>query len=74
MNLGQLPVECQTVLTAGEPKDSVAQKAIAELAAARAAAKLEKAAKLAEKAKLTAAKAQNKSKEKPTAKSVSAKQ
>lgn len=54
MSLEQLPVECRTVLTAGEPKDSPAQKAIAEIAAAQAAAKAEKAAKAA-KAKLKAA-------------------
>ena len=54
MSLEQLPAECQTVLTAGEGKDSVAYKGVAEIAAARAAAKAEKAAKALAKAKIKA--------------------
>ena len=45
MNLTQLPLECRTVLTAGEAKDGPGHKAIAEIALAQAAAVTEKAAK-----------------------------
>ncbi len=60
MSLEQLPMECRTVLTAGEKKDSPAYKAIAEIATAQAAAKAQREAKSAEKAKLAAAKAKEK--------------
>lgn len=45
MNLTQLPLECRTVLTAGEAKDGPGHKAIAEIARAQAAAVAEKTAK-----------------------------
>lgn len=47
MNLEQLPMECRSVLTAGEPKDAPAFKAIAQIAQAHAAATAQKAAKTA---------------------------
>jgi penicillin-insensitive murein DD-endopeptidase len=68
MNLEQLPVDCRAVITAGEPKDSPAVKAVAEIKLFHEQEKAEKAAKVALAKAAAAAKLAEKTAEK-TAKS-----